>query len=90
MWLSGGTKARRVLGTGRGRSIAVGLVMRVGGSIRNTGDTVWRRLLGGKELEGGIVAGAGCCGRVGGGSFKLSAQFTLSFLRRVRTCAMRH
>lgn len=69
MWLSGGAKARGVLGTGRGRSIAVGVVMRVGGSIGNAGDSVWRRLLRSKELQGGIVAGARCCGRVGGGSF---------------------
>lgn len=62
MWLSGGAIARRVLGTGRGRSIAVGVVMRVRGSIGDAGDAVWRRLLRGKELEGGIVAGAGCCG----------------------------
>lgn len=67
--LGGGAKPRRGLGTGRGRSVAVGLIMGIGRSIGDAGNAIRGWLLRGEELKGGIVVGAVCCCRVGGGSF---------------------
>ena len=67
-----GREAGRRMGTGGGRGIAVRLIMGVGRTVRDTGDTVRRGLLrGGEELERRVIAGVGCCRRVGRGSWTI-------------------